>query len=168
MENIYIYLRKANEEMIVAKKKVTYHDVCTIADSIFSRGELPTVASVHKILGKGTLGEIGKHLKEWENFKTANPGVLDGTNHTPPAASLAVQDVLIRSQRDEKSPENSVFDTVVQKQNESQMQVGMAELVKENRVLAEKITQVSQENEALKTQLKNLETELKNLLNKYQ
>jgi hypothetical protein len=168
MENIYIYLQKANEEMGVATEKVTYHDVCAVADSIYSRGALPTVASVQKILGTGTLGDIGKHLKEWENFKTANPGVLDGTNHTPPAVSLAVQDVLIHTQNDEKTPDTGVFDTVVQKQSESQMQVGMAELVKENRVLAEKITQVTQEKDALAAQLKKLHTEMQNLLKKSQ
>ena len=168
MENIYIYLKKANEEMIMATKKVTYHDVCAVADSIYARGEFPTVASVQKILGTGTLSEIGIHLKEWENFKSSNPGVLDGTNHTPPAVSLAVQDVLIHSQTDEKAPENSVFDTVVHQQNESQMQVGMAELVKENRILAEKITQVTQEKDALAAQLKQLQTEMQNLLQKSQ
>jgi predicted RNase H-like nuclease (RuvC/YqgF family) len=168
MENIYIYLKNANEEMHMANKKITYHDVCAVADSIYSRGELPTVASVQKILSQGSLADIGKHLKAWENFKSANRGVLDGTNHMPPAVSLAVQDVLIHTQNDEKTPENTVFDTVVNKQTESQMQVGMAELVKENRILAEKITQVTQEKEALAEQLKKLQTDMQNILKKYE
>jgi hypothetical protein len=138
--------------------EITFHEVSESADRIFSEGEMPTIVKVQNALNKGSLNDIAKHLVLWGNLKTANPGVLDGTNNTPPAASLAVQDVLTHAHDGKSSSHahHSIFDTVMHAREPEKSHSAMAELVKENQILADKIISLTKENDKLREKVKIL------------
>jgi hypothetical protein len=137
------------------KKEISYQEFSAAADKLYSAGEVPTALKLQASLGKGTLAEINQQLKTWQDLKTPHHSILDGSKQAS-AVSVAVQELLLHSDADslQTIPAPIPPDAGIDPENNSEVHAALSELMRENKVLTEKIIELTAELNTLKEQTK--------------
>jgi hypothetical protein len=133
-------------------KEISFEEFSVVAEKISAQGQVPTPEMLLKIIGRGTQEEMTQHLRTWQDLKNPNHSILDGSSNAS-AVSIAVQEVILHANGEVpqvKAAPKTPLDTGIDPENNSETHAAMSELMRENKVLTEKIMALMRELESFK------------------